>query len=64
LGLDYETSEFETVGGLVYDLVGSVPLTGARLRWKDIILEVDKVDGQRIIAVKAWVEKGKLSEEQ
>lgn len=57
LGLDYEISEFETVGGLVYDLVGSVPSTGARLRWKEIMLEVDKVDGQRIIAVKAWVEK-------
>jgi len=57
LGLDYDTGEFETVSGLIYDLVGSVPASGTRLKWKDIMLSVDKVEGQRIIAVKAWVEK-------
>ena len=55
--LDYETEEFETVGGLIYDLVGSVPTSGTVLRWKDILLEVEKVEGQRILSVKAWVKK-------
>ena len=56
--LDYETKEFETVGGLIYDLIGSVPSVGAKPRWKDILFEVKKVEGQRIISLKAWVKKG------
>jgi putative hemolysin len=55
--LDYETEEFETVGGLIYDLVGSVPAAGTHVKWKDILFEVEKVEGQRIISVKAWVKK-------
>ncbi|MCP4705029.1 MAG: CBS domain-containing protein, partial [candidate division Zixibacteria bacterium] len=58
LNLDYETKEFETVGGLIYDLIGSVPSVGAKPRWKDIHFEVEKVDGQRIISLKAWVKRG------
>lgn len=56
--LDYETREFETVGGLIYDLIGSVPSVGARPRWKDIHFEVEEVEGQRIISLKAWVKNG------
>ncbi len=58
LGLDYDIEEFETVGGLIYDLVGSVPSEGARLRWKDFIFEIEKVEGTRIKVLKAWVKKG------
>jgi len=57
LDLDYETEEFETVGGLIYDLVGSVPSSGTTMKWKDIIFEVDKVEGQRIVSVKVWLKK-------
>ncbi len=58
LNLDYETKEFETVGGLIYDLIGSVPSVGAKPRWKDIHFEVEKVEGQRIISLKAWIKNG------
>ncbi|HHI03383.1 MAG TPA: HlyC/CorC family transporter [candidate division Zixibacteria bacterium] len=58
LNLDYETKEFETVGGLIYDLIGSVPSVGAKPRWKDIFFEIENVEGQRIISLKAWVKKG------
>jgi putative hemolysin len=58
LNLDYETEEFETIGGLIYDLVGSVPASGTIVRWKDILFEVERVEGQRIISVKAWIKKG------
>jgi CBS domain containing-hemolysin-like protein len=57
LKLDYDAGEFETVGGLIYDLVGSVPAVGTKLKWKDIQIEVDKVRGQRIISVKVRVNK-------
>lgn len=57
LDLDYEQENFETVGGLIYDLVGSVPSDGARIRWNDVIFEIEKVEGQRIKALKAWLKK-------
>jgi len=58
LNLDYETEEFETVGGLIYDLAGSVPPVGTIHRWNDILFEIEEVDGQRITSVKAWIKKG------
>jgi len=57
LNLEYETEDFETVGGLIYDLVGSVPSTGTTLKWKDIFFEVERVEGQRIISVKVRLKK-------
>jgi len=57
LELDYDTEEFETVGGLIYDLVGSVPSDGAKIKWKDVLFEVEQVEGQRIKALKAWLKK-------
>jgi CBS domain containing-hemolysin-like protein len=58
LKLEYDIGDFETVGGLLYDLYGSVPSPGTTLKWKDIIFEVDRVEGQRIVSVKTWVKKG------
>nr|MBN2277103.1 HlyC/CorC family transporter [candidate division Zixibacteria bacterium] len=58
LNLDYETEDFETVGGLIYDLAGSVPPVGTIHRWKDILFEVEEVEGQRISSIKVWVKKG------
>lgn len=48
LDLDSMPEEFETVGGLVYDLVGSIPVEGAILTWQNHILKVLSVEGQRI----------------
>jgi CBS domain containing-hemolysin-like protein len=52
LETDYDHEEFDTVGGLIYDLVGAVPKEGHRVKWHDIEFEVRKVDGQRIRSVK------------
>lgn len=57
LNLDYDLEEFETVGGLIYDLVGSVPSLGTRVKWNEILFEVIEMEGQRIEMVKAWVKK-------
>jgi CBS domain containing-hemolysin-like protein len=58
LNLDYDSDKFETIGGLIYDLVGSVPSVGTRLKWNNVIFEVDKVEGQRIMSVRVWSKKG------
>jgi magnesium and cobalt transporter len=52
LDTDYDHEEFDTVGGLLYDLVGSVPKEGHKVKWHDVEFEVQKVDGQRIRTVK------------
>ena len=48
LNLEHKSEEFETVAGLIYDLVGSVPEQGERIKWRGLIFTVKKLDGQRI----------------
>ncbi len=51
LDTDYDQGDYDTVGGLIYDLVGSVPSEGQRIRWHDLEFEVERVVGQRIMTV-------------
>ncbi len=51
LGTNYESGDHDTVGGLIYDLVGSVPRQGQTVRWFDLEFEVERVSGQRIVSV-------------
>ena len=48
LETDYDQGDYDTVSGLIYDLVGSVPGEGQKIRWHDLELVVDKIEGQRI----------------
>lgn len=52
LETEYEAEEHDTVGGIIYHLVGSVPGENVAVNWHNIRLEVAKVDGQRIKTVK------------
>lgn len=51
LGITINTEEFETIGGMIYDLIGTVPTEGTSLNWKSNKIRVLRVDGQRIIKV-------------
>ncbi len=51
LDTDYEQGDYDTVGGLIYDLVGSVPEEGQRVQWHNIEFEIERVEGQRILLV-------------
>jgi len=44
--------EFETLGGLIYDLVGGVPEEGKTIEYKGLSFQVEKVKGQRIVRVR------------
>jgi CBS domain containing-hemolysin-like protein len=57
LGLKIPEEKFETVGGLIYDLVGSLPEKGQIVEYGDIKFVVHKVEGQRILKIKLMVEK-------
>ncbi|MBD3258254.1 CBS domain-containing protein [candidate division GN15 bacterium] len=52
LETEYEQGEYDSVGGLIYDLVGSVPDEGERIKWHQLEFEILSVDGQRIMTVK------------
>jgi len=54
LDTDYEKPESETVGGLIYHLVGNVPEPGTTVSWHDIRFQVLEVEGQRIRSVEIY----------
>ena len=51
LDIDYPQGEYDTVGGLIYDLVGSVPSEGQKVRWHQVEFELERIEGQRIVSV-------------
>jgi CBS domain containing-hemolysin-like protein len=57
LNLKLEEKDFETVGGYIYDLVGSLPRVGQRVTTDGIEYVVEKVSGQRIVKVKIVLRK-------
>jgi CBS domain containing-hemolysin-like protein len=53
LDIEIEYEEAETVGGLIYDLIGAIPKPGEKVNFEDkISFIVDQVDGQRIKSIK------------
>lgn len=53
VGTDFDADpEFDTVGGLIYALVGSVPAEGRTVRWHSLEFRVEKVSGQRISRIR------------
>lgn len=51
LDLDLPEDEFETVGGVIYDIVGSLPSEGTKVDYNCLKLTAMKIDGQRITKV-------------
>jgi CBS domain containing-hemolysin-like protein len=52
LEIDYEQGDNDTVGGLIYDLVGSVPEEGSKVKWYGVDFEIMRCEGQRIKKVR------------
>lgn len=52
LNTNYEQGDYDTVGGLIYHLVGSVPKVNQKIKWHDIEFEITKIEGQRIVSIK------------
>lgn len=52
LNTEYEQTDHDTIGGLIYDLVGSVPLEKQIIKWNELEFEIDKMEDQRILFVK------------
>ncbi len=62
IDIDLPEREFETVGGLIYDLVGSLPEKGRKLSYHGVTFIVEEIEGQRIVAVKILIDQKPPSE--
>jgi CBS domain containing-hemolysin-like protein len=57
-GIEIEENEFETVGGLIYDLVGSLPHEGQVVSNEYFKFTVEKMEGQSIEIVRVELREG------
>ncbi|HEU4847957.1 MAG TPA: transporter associated domain-containing protein, partial [Rubrobacteraceae bacterium] len=53
LGSEFESEDFDTIGGLVLGSLGRVPEVGDEIRFDGYLLHVDEVDGTRVAQVVA-----------
>ena len=64
LGVKMNQGQFETVGGLIYDLLGGVPSKGEVIRKDNLQFCVEKVEGQRIKTVRVTKLAAKKEDEK
>jgi putative hemolysin len=51
LGIELPDTEWDTVGGLVFNLLGHVPEAGESVRFQGLEFRTEKVEGRRIASV-------------
>ncbi|MBI2169038.1 MAG: HlyC/CorC family transporter [Actinobacteria bacterium] len=51
LGVELPSAEWDTVGGLIFDLVGHVPAEGESVSFQGIDFVAERVQGRRIVSV-------------
>ena len=51
LGRELPDTEWDTVGGLVFNLLGHVPEAGETVRFQGLEFRTERVDGRRITSV-------------
>jgi putative hemolysin len=52
LGMDLPDTEWDTVAGLVFNLLGHVPVDGEVVRFQGVELRTERVQGRRIVSVR------------
>ena len=52
LGIELPEGEFDTVAGFVLDALGHIPTEGEQFEYRDLKLEVTKMDGLRVGTIK------------
>lgn len=51
LGVEFPEEVGDTIGGLVYNLVGHIPATGDKVKFRNLEFTVEKVVGRRILKI-------------
>jgi len=55
LGTDFESEDFDSIGGLIIESLGRLPKDGEKVEQDNITLVVESIKKNRIIAVKVYV---------
>ncbi|OPX33318.1 MAG: hypothetical protein B1H40_00290 [Candidatus Latescibacteria bacterium 4484_181] len=63
LGADLPRNGFETLGGFIYNHLGSIPQQGETLEFKNLEMSIQQVNGQRITKVKIVKKRPSTQEE-
>jgi hypothetical protein len=63
LHIDLPDDEFETLGGLVFNLLGHLPKVGEELILDNVHIKVEKILGRRIDRVRVWLDESGKGEE-
>ena len=63
MGLELSEEEFDTIGGLVFGLVGKQPIQGEKVEYLNVDMIVEKTDGPRIEKVRVIKTERTLLEE-
>ena len=63
MGLGLSEEEFDTIGGLVFGLVGKQPIQGEKVEYQNVDMIVEKTDGPRIEKIKVIKTERTLLEE-
>ena len=58
LGIELPDEEWDTVGGLVFNLLGKVPDEGETVRFQDLEFRTERVKGHRIESVRITPVRG------
>ena len=51
LGIELPDTEWDTVGGLVFNLLGHVPVEGETVKFQALEFRTERVQGRRIVSV-------------
>lgn len=63
LNIDLPDDEFETLSGLVFNLLGHLPKVGEELILDNVHIKVEKIIGRRIDKVRVWIDEEEKGEE-
>ncbi|MCD6163682.1 MAG: HlyC/CorC family transporter [candidate division Zixibacteria bacterium] len=64
LDLDLPEDQFETVGGVIYDIVGRLPEQGTTIDYQSLKFTAEVIDGQRITRVIVELVQNKITNKQ
>ena len=59
----YAEHDYNTISGLIFEILGHIPVTGEKLAWRDLRFEILDMDGARIDKILVSTERSDSSQE-
>jgi putative hemolysin len=52
LGIEFPEGEYDTVAGFVLEILGHIPVQGEKCKYRNIEIEITRMEGLRVVAIK------------